>query len=169
MRMFTLFAILLTTTTVFAQQKEEKEHLDVFHDWIKWNNPASMSVNFFVNQTEKYYKARTAEIAKLKTKDDWQKRQQLVRKKLDQLIGVFPKKGDLGAEVTGTVKKDGYRIEKIVYQPTPGYYETGCLYIPDNLKGKAPAILNVIGHDQISFREQYYQVIITNLLKKGMI
>ena len=27
----------------------------------------------------------------------------------------------------------------------------------------------VIGHDQISFREEYYQVIITNLVKKGMI
>ena len=26
-----------------------------------------------------------------------------------------------------------------------------------------------IGHDQASFREEYYQVIITNLVKKGMI
>lgn len=169
MRMFAFLALLIAATNVFAQQKEEKENLNVFHDWIKWNNPGSVSINFLVNQTDKYYQARHAEIAKLKTKSDWQKRQQLVRKKLDRLIGVFPQKGDLAPEVLSVVKKDGYRIEKIVYQPTPGYYETGCLYIPDNLKGKAPAILNVIGHDQISFREQYYQVIITNLLKKGMI
>jgi dienelactone hydrolase len=169
MRTFILFSLVLTALTASAQQKEDKENLNVFHDWIKWNNPGSLSINFLINQTDKYYKARSAAIAKLKTKNDWQKRQQLVRKKLDSLIGVFPKKGDLAPEVVSVVKKDGYRIEKIVYQPTPGYYETGALYIPDNLKGKAPAILNVIGHDQISFREQYYQVIITNLLKKGMI
>jgi dienelactone hydrolase len=167
--MFTLILILLVATNLYSQQKEEKENLNVFHDWIKWNNPGSMSVNFFINQTDKYYKARSTAIAQLKTKADWQKRQQFVRKKLDSLIGKFPQKGYLAPEVVGIVQKNGYRIEKIVYQPTPGYYETGALYIPDNLKGPAPAILNVIGHDQISFREQYYQVIITNLLKKGMI
>src|SRR6476469_7737045 len=140
MRTFIVFSFLLTALTASAQQKEEKENLNVFHDWIKWNNPGSMSIDFLINQTDKYYKTRSAEIARLKTKNDWQKRQQLVRKKLDSLIGVFPKKGDLAPEVVSVVKKDGYRIEKIVYQPTPGYYETGALYIPDNLKGKAPAI-----------------------------
>jgi dienelactone hydrolase len=169
MRIFILFIILLATTAGFAQQKEEKENLDVFHDLIKWNNPGSFSINFLFNQTDPYYNARSEQIARLKTKSDWQKRQQTVRKKLDQLLGKLPAKGPLAPEVLGVVHKDGYRIEKIIFQPTPGYYETGALYIPDNLKGKAPAILNVIGHDQISFREQYYQVIITNLLKKGMI
>jgi len=166
---FILLYTLLTALTGYAQSDETKENLDVFHDLIKWNNPGSFSIHFLADQTDQYYKARSAQIAKLKTKSDWQKRQQLVRKKLDDLIGTFPKKGDLAPEVVSTVKKDGYRIEKIVYQPSPGYYESGALYIPDNLKGKAPAILNVIGHDQIAFREQYYQVIITNLLKKGMI
>ena len=169
MRIFILFFVLLTATNVTAQQDEQKENLNVFHDLFKWNNSGSFSVHFLANQTEQYYNARSEQIAKLKTKSDWQKRQQTVRKKLDELLGKFPPKGPLAPEVTSVVKKDGYRIEKIIYQPTPGYYETGCLYIPDNLKGKAPAILNVIGHDQISFREQYYQVIITNLLKKGMI
>jgi dienelactone hydrolase len=168
MRILTLFCILLSAS-VYAQQDEPKENLNVFHDWIKWNNPGTVGLNFLINQADKYYNIRHQQIAKLKTKSDWQKRQQAVRNKLDELIGEFPKKGALEPEITGVVKKDGYRIEKIVFQPTPGYYATGCLYIPDNLKGKAPAILNVIGHDQISFREQYYQVIITNLLKKGMI
>jgi len=75
----------------------------------------------------------------------------------------------LNPEITGIIQKEGYRIEKVIYESVPGFYETGCLYIPDNLKGKAPAILNVFGHDQASFREEYYQVIITNLVKKGMI
>ena len=164
-----LLSTFLTTQTSYAQSDETKENLNVFHDLIKWNNPGSFSINFLINQTDKYYNARSEQIARLKTKSDWQKRQQTVRKKLDQLLGKLPAKGPLQPEVLGVVHKNGYRIERILFQPTPGYYETGALYIPDNLKGKAPAILNVIGHDQISFREQYYQVIITNLLKKGMI
>ncbi|HEY6976041.1 MAG TPA: alpha/beta hydrolase family protein [Chitinophagaceae bacterium] len=149
--------------------KKEEENLNVFQEWIKWNNPGSLVLYHLNKQAEDYYKIRDNEIATLKTKDDWIKRQQVVRVKLRELIGPFPKKEALNPEIMGIVQKEGYRIEKIIYQSVPGFYETGCLYIPDKIKGKAPAILNVFGHDQASFREEYYQVIITNLVKKGMI
>jgi dienelactone hydrolase len=149
--------------------KVEEEDLNVFDHWLKWNNPGSVSINHMIKQVDKLYDLRDKKIAALKTKSDWQARQKYVRRTLDQIIGTFPEKQPLNPEITGVVQKEGYRIEKIIFQPVPGYYESGCLYIPDNLKGKAPAILNVIGHDQASYKEQYYQVIITNLLKKGMI
>jgi len=149
--------------------KKEEENLNVFQHWITWNNPGSLVLNHLTRQAEKYYKTRDEQIAKLKTKSDWLKRQQLVKNKLKEIVGPFPKKEALNPEITGVVQKEGYRIEKIIYEPVPGFYETGCLYIPDKINGKAPAILNVFGHDQASFREEYYQVIITNLVKKGMI
>jgi len=164
--------LFLTTGVLFAQPgstKKEEENLNVFRQWIKWNNPGSMSLNHLTRQAEVYYHTRDKQIARLRTKSDWQKRQQFVKDKLKEIIGRFPKKEALNPEITGIIQKEGYRIEKIIYESVPGFYETGCLYIPDNLKGKAPAILNVFGHDQASFREEYYQVIITNLVKKGMI
>ena len=178
---FILFLLMfLTTPGLYAQielltkrvkkaEVPEEENLNVFHDWITWNNPGSVALNFLTRQAEDYYKIRDEQIAKLKTKSDWQKRQQLVKDKLMEMIGTFPKKEALNPEITGVIQKNGYRIEKIIYESVPGFYETGCLYIPDKINGKAPAILMVIGHDQISFREEYYQVIITNLVKKGMI
>ena len=48
-------------------------------------------------------------------------------------------------------------------------YVTGCLFIPDRIDGKVPAILNVIGHNQEAFRAELYQILIHNLVKKGMI
>src|SRR6266487_6751541 len=147
----------LLTKQVKKTEVPEEENLNVFHDWITWNNPGSSALNFLTRQAEEYYKIRDEQIARLKTKSDWQKRQQLVKAKLMEMIGTFPKKEALNPEITGVVQKNGYRIEKIIYESVPGFYETGCLYIPDKLKGKAPAILNVIGHDQISFREEYYQ------------
>ena len=152
-----------------AAVKQEEENLDVFKWWVSWNDPGGMVMNHLTKQAVNLYKKRSDQIAKLKTKDDWLKRQQIVKGKLKEIFGTFPEKGALNPEITGIVQKDGYRIEKIIYEPSPGYYETGCLYIPDRIDGKAPAILNVMGHDQASFREEYYQVIITNLVKKGMI
>jgi len=174
-------SMFLITEALFAQTdstankvqivspKKEEENLNVFQQWIKWNNPGSLAINHLTRQAEGYYKTRDEQIAKLKTKSDWQKRQQAVKNKLNEIIGPFPKKEALNPEITGIIQKEGYRIEKIIYEPVPGFYETGCLYIPDNINGKAPAILNGFGHDQASFREEYYQVIITNLVKKGMI
>jgi len=171
----------LTTGVLFAQKdstrnkvkvdstKREEENLNVFQRWIKWNNPGSLVLNHLNKQAEDYYKIRDNELARLKTKNDWIKRQQVVKNKLNELIGTFPRKEALNPEITGITQKEGYRIEKIIYESVPGFYETGCLYIPDKINGKAPAILNVFGHDQASFREEYYQVIITNLVKKGMI
>ena len=170
---FILFlGMFLTTGVLYAQSdspKKEEEKLNVFQQWIKWNNPGSFALNHLTKQAEEYYKIRDNEIARLKTKSDWLKRQQVVKSKLKELIGAWPRKEALNPEITGVIQKEGYRIEKIIYEPVPGYYETGCLYIPDKINGKAPAILNVFGHDQASFREEYYQVIITNLVKKGMI
>ena len=162
----------LITKTLFAQAgspKKEEENLNVFQQWIKWNNPGSLVINHLTRQAENYYKTRDEQIAKLKTKSDWQKRQQVVKNKLKEIIGPFPKKEALNAEITGIIQKKGYRIEKIIYEPVPGFYETGCLYVPDKINAKAPAVLYLIGHDQPAFREEYYQVIITNLVKKGMI
>jgi cephalosporin-C deacetylase-like acetyl esterase len=115
------------------------------------------------------YNLRDREIAKLKTTADWVQRQQVVRNKLMKLVGPFPEKTALNPVVTGIIKKKGYRIEKIIYESMPNFYVTACLFIPDDLIEKAPAVLNVIGHEQESFRAELDQVIILNLVKKGIV
>jgi dienelactone hydrolase len=147
----------------------DEENLNVFQQWIRWNNPGSLLINHLTKQAMDYYEIRDREIAKLKTKSDWVKRGEIVRDKLKEIIGPFPEKSPLNPKITGTIKKEGYRIDKIVYEALPGYYVTGCLYVPDGIKGNAPAILNVIGHNQEAFRSPLYQVINCNLAKKGMI
>ena len=176
-----LFLFSFLTTALYAQKDSttnnvkivvettEEENLNVFQQWIRWNNPGSVALNHLIRQAEYYYEIRDKEIATLKTKSDWQKRQQTVRDKLKEMIGPFPKKEALNPEITGVIQKEGYRIEKIIYESVPGFYVTGCLYIPDGINGKAPAILNLIGHNQESFRAESYQIIILNLVKKGMI
>ena len=147
----------------------DEENLNVFQQWLKWNNSGSLLIHHLTSQAMDLYAIRDREVAKLKTKSDWMKRQDMVQNKLMELVGPFPKKTPLNPRITGTIKKKGYRIDKIVFEAMPGYFVTGCLYVPDGNNRSAPAILNVIGHNQEGFRNPLYQVINHNLAKKGMI
>ncbi|MFC1538460.1 alpha/beta hydrolase family protein [Candidatus Latescibacterota bacterium] len=126
-------------------------------------------IHHLLNQTSEYYDIRDQEISKLKTKTDWLKRQEKVKETLMEIVGPFPEKTPLNPRITGIVKKDGYRVEKIVFESMPDLYVVGCLFVPDGIVDKRPAILNVIGHYQESFRAQPTQALAINLVKKGFI
>ncbi len=147
----------------------DEENLNVFQQWIRWNNPGSLLINYVDKLAFEFYDKRDREIAKLKSAGDWSLRQAGVREKLKGFMGSVPEKGPLNPRITGIIKRDGYRIEKIVFESFPGFYVTGCLYVPAKIKKNAPAILNVIGHNQEAFRNPLYQVINYNLVKKGII
>lgn len=175
---FVCFSLLLPVTLV-VQVKGQKinaridlppdpENLDVFQQWIRWNNPGSLLIDHLIEQAMDLYEIRDREIARLNTRSEWMNRQSFVKQKITDLVGPFPEKTPLNPKITGTLKRDGYRIEKIVYEAMPRYYVTGCLYVPEGIKGKVPAIVHVIGHDQNAFRAELYQVISYNLVMKGM-
>lgn len=100
-----------------------------------------------------YLSARVAEISRnvldgATTKDEWaRKRPELRRRFLDMLgLDPLPPRTDLKATITGTVDRDGVKIELLHFQSKPGLYVTGNLYRTDRDGGRKPAILYVCGH-----------------------
>ena len=160
-----LCSFYLSISSGLAQQ----ENLDVFHQWVKWTDPGSVLIHDLIGQANNYYDIRDGEISKLKTRSDWQKRQTFVKDKLLKLVGPFPEKTPLNVRITDVLHKDGFRVEKIIYESMPDFYVTGCLFIPDKIDGKIPAVLNVIGHNQEAFRAELYQKVYLNLVRKGII
>jgi dienelactone hydrolase len=75
-----------------------------------------------------------------------------------------PKFEDMG-EVPGG---DGYRMRKLRFEIVPGFYSTAILYEPLNVQGKAPAILNVHGHDPLGKAAEYKQKRCINFAKRGI-
>ncbi|HEX8986047.1 MAG TPA: prolyl oligopeptidase family serine peptidase [Bryobacteraceae bacterium] len=71
-----------------------------------------------------------------------------LRRRLEQSLGFrqLPWPPDLKPQLTGIVKRPGYRIEKIVYQTLPGVQVPAHVYMPEPLSGRAPAILFYNGH-----------------------
>ncbi len=162
---FLLYFLLFTVSITFGQ----KEDLTILNKWIEWSGSHNMLINHLNKQAFDYYDQRDREIANLRTKTDWLKRQRKVREIFMDIAGPFPEKTPLNPKVISVIQKDGYRIEKIIYESMPGFYAVGCLFVPDDIKGKTPAILKLPGHNPISFRRETYQNVILNLVKKGFI
>ena len=67
----------------------------------------------------------------------------------------------------GTLKRAGYRIEKVIFQSRPDVWVTANLYVPDPAKGKVPAVLVVHGHWAGARRDPVVQARCLGLVKLG--
>ncbi len=80
-------------------------------------------------------------------------------------VDAAPKFEDLGVIETG----QGYRWRKLRFEIVPGFDSTAILYEPDHTTGKAPAILNVHGHDPLGKAAEYKQKRCINFAKRGIV
>jgi len=101
--------------------------------------------NYFSRETAKLTDNCLAEI---KTLEDWEKQRGEKRRQLFEMLGLdpLPKRTLLNATTTAVTKGDGFLVERLHFQSSPGLYVTGNLYLPKKLEGPAPAILYVCGH-----------------------
>ncbi len=80
------------------------------------------------------------------TREEWEARRRDIRAKLRQAFGPFPDKAcPLEPRVLGVLQRDGYRVEKLIFQTLPGVWMTASAYVPEQ-PGKHPALLAVHGH-----------------------
>ena len=63
----------------------------------------------------------------------------------------------------------GYRIRKLRYLALPGLWIPALLYEPETLPDRAPAVLNVNGHEQAGKAVDYKQLRCINLAKRGVL
>lgn len=79
---------------------------------------------------------------------EWQRRRPGIKKQFLYVLGLdpMPAKTPLKAQVTGGFDRDGYRVENIVFQSSPGLYVTGNLYLPAGKQGRLPTVLYLCGH-----------------------
>jgi len=75
------------------------------------------------------------------TKAEWLQRREEVRAGLIHALGGFPEERcPLNAGITGRIERDGYVIEKLLYQSRPGFYVTAAVYAPKNARLPTPVI-----------------------------
>ena len=72
-------------------------------------------------------------------------------------------------EVGSVPSGRGYRLLKLRYEIVPGFYTTALLYLPQPLKGRVPAVLDVMGHFPLGHATEFEQKLCINQALKGMI
>src|SRR5262245_54984202 len=65
------------------------------------------------------------------TRQAWEERRSSLRKSMFTAMGSFPDKDcQLEPKVLGVLKRDGYRIERVIFQSRPDVWVTASAYVP---------------------------------------
>ncbi|MCB1275612.1 acetylxylan esterase, partial [Prosthecobacter sp.] len=81
---------------------------------------------------------------------EWDVRREQVRRQILVAEGLWPMptKTPLNPVIHGKVEGDGFTVERVYFESAPGFYVTGSLWKPKEIKGKVPGIMFAHGHWQ---------------------
>ena len=87
----------------------------------------------------------------LKSREAYDARRQELREKMTEAVGGVDFKRtplNANAKVVDRVVREGYRVDKVIFESRPGVYVTGLVFLPDEAKFKPPyrGILLPCGH-----------------------
>ncbi len=109
--------------------------------------------DFLPSPWDQYFERRVAELSSVDWQADitpanWPERQAAMRAQLQRMLGLnpWPERTPLNPVITGTVNGDGYIVDKLHFQSSPGLYVTANFYRPKEVAKPLPAILYVCGH-----------------------
>jgi cephalosporin-C deacetylase-like acetyl esterase len=157
------FLILLTGSSYTVAQ----EDLTVLKPDAKEGPPRKMLYSYLQAQAQKHFEARRQTIATLKTPEDLKRRQQELKAQFIKSLGGFPEKTPLNPRIAGKEQRDGYRIEKVIYESRPNHHVTAVLYLPEG-KSPFPGVLLPCGHSANGKAAEAYQRACILLAKNGL-
>ena len=118
---------------------------------------------------QRAYLARNRELAKLTNAAAIRARQKWARETFWKLAGGEPEKTPLNARSLGTIEREGYRIEKILYESRPQFHVPANLYIPSSGKPPYPGVLFQMGHTTNGKAGDTYQRCCQGLARLGYV
>lgn len=132
---------------------------DFWNDWPR----------YIANHVHRAGERRNALLAQIQSRQAVAARAAAVRSRVWDILGGRPEETPLNARLVGTIDRNGYRIEKIIYESMPEVYVTAHLYVPTTGKPPYPAILAPLGHTDNGKNYRNYQYCYQNLARKGYV
>ncbi|MCL4194209.1 MAG: acetylxylan esterase, partial [Thermoguttaceae bacterium] len=134
-------------------------------------------LNRFPRMVQRYFESRVRQVeraaderrAALKTKADAERYVADVRQKIMESFGPFPERTPLNAKVTGTVDRDAYTIENVMFESRPGFLVTANLYIPKGREFPLPGVVGTCGHSVNGKAAEAYQSFAQGLARLGYV
>jgi cephalosporin-C deacetylase-like acetyl esterase len=160
-----VFLLLTINTTGWTQ-----ENLNVLPETIDGFKPNEMMSRYHRRQVQQEFDNWKGEYERRKTPEQVAEYQKRLRSKFIEAIGGLPERTPLNPKVTGVVYRDGYRVEKVIFESQPKHYVTGVLFLPDDEKHQKPypAVLVPCGHYKTAKLADSYQTMGALLALNGM-
>ncbi len=125
---------------------------------------------YYVTQVTRAERRGLAKKAELKTKADAEAYVKAVQERIRRSFAPFPKtKTPLNARVTGTLDRDVYTVEKVIFESRPNFLVTANLYIPKNRKFPLPGVVGTCGHSTNGKAAETYQSFSQGLARQGYV
>ncbi|WP_051254026.1 alpha/beta hydrolase family protein [Arenibacter latericius] len=137
-------------------------------DWISYKPNDDALQRIINNEAFLHLERRQERIDGLKSKSDWISYRDSIKEILIAPLSKF-EKTPLNPQVTGTIERDDFRVENIIFESHPGFFVTASLFLPNHRQDPAPAIIYTSGHTSLGYRSEGYQHVILNLVSKGFI
>ena len=132
------FLIFVFAAPLLAQTSGK---LDFLSDLPDYAHLRTMLREYLNREAITRLEERRQQIASLSTPEEVAKRRAYVREQMIRDLGGFPARTPLNARVVGTLDRDGYKIEKVIFESQPHFYVTGNLYLPKTGNPPYPGVL----------------------------
>jgi cephalosporin-C deacetylase-like acetyl esterase len=124
--------------------------------------------DYLTGLAREQWTARKKAVEAIRTPAQVRERQEFIRSWMLRAIGGLPPKTPLNPVITSTAHRDGYRIEKLVFESMPKFYVTAAVFVPEG-SGPFPAVLGVAGHSETGKAIDTYQHVWISLAKRGVL
>lgn len=143
------------------------EDLAVLPSKLEGVAPAEMMNAYLRKLAHEALDRRAAEYEKRKTVAELTAYQKGMREFFVSQLGGFPERTPLNPRVVAKKNRDGYRLEKVIFESQPRHYVTAVLYLPLG-KPPYPGVLVPCGHSSNGKGSELYQRASILLAKNGI-
>jgi cephalosporin-C deacetylase-like acetyl esterase len=132
--------------------------------------PSEMMNRYLQQQAQVQFEQWRKRYEELKTPEQIAAYQKNLREHFLKAIGGLPARTPLNPRITGTVERDGYKVEKVIFESQPKHYVTALLFLPDARKFKppVPGVIIPCGHAADAKAYEAYQTMGASLAFNGM-
>lgn len=125
--------------------------------------------DYLASLAKRSYTVRNQELSKLAIPAAIAARQAWARKTFWQLVGGEPEKTPLKPRSLGSFAREGYRLEKLIYESQPNFHVSANLYLPSTGQPPYPGVLFQMGHALNGKAYPLYQRCCQGLARLGFV
>lgn len=154
-----VFCLCLSAAATAAETKPAPDPLASVLGEAGFEAPSGMMNRYLLGQVEAAQKQWRDDYEKRKTAEEIAEYQSRLKAKFLDAVGGLPERTPLNSQVVEKLQREGYRVEKVIFESQPKHFVSAALFLPDPEKHKPPypGVLVPCGHSANGKAMDVYQ------------